>query len=303
MRKTLKAMVIFSLLFFVAVSAFAASYSNEDAEYRTYFLVTGETIYPDHVRIDFSFRGEESSVLANENGVEVVKFAYLNEAEITRILSSSWVIDGDKYSSDYVENARLVVQKIREYLDSRYPYTGPITAETAVMNFSDTISCVLTPYQVYTVTYFQVLSHITPEEVNYFSATYSFGANLSYDHRFTKDFGVGASLGINSTFGEGEVFLNLSPMFQMAASMFRVGTVEFTTRMGFGGYITINEDSFSFVPGLSASLGLSITVSSNIVFILESGLDVGLWLWRSMSSEGFMMAIQKPLSLGVGVRL
>ena len=34
-----------------------------------------------------------------------------------------------------------------------------------------------------------------------------------------------------------------------------------------------------------------------------SGLDVGLWLWRSMSSEGFMLAMQKPISLGVGVRI
>ena len=121
--------------------------------------------------------------------------------------------------------------------------------------------------------------------------------------KFTKDFGVGTTCGINATFGEGETFLNISPMFQMKAAMFRLGTIEFTTRMGFGGYITINENSVSFVPGIRASLGLNITVSPNISFIIESGLDVGLWLWRSMSSEGFMLAIQKPVSLGVGVRI
>ena len=178
-----------------------------------------------------------------------------------------------------------------------------MTAETANAHFSDTISFVLTPYQSYSVTYFQVLSHITPDEVNYFSATYSAGADILWDHRFTKDFGVGATCGINATFGEGERFLNISPMFQMKAAMFRLGTVEFTTRMGFGGYITINENSVSFVPGIRASLGLNITVSPNISFIIESGLDVGLWLWRSMSSEGFMLAMQKPISFGVGVRI
>ena len=85
--------------------------------------------------------------------------------------------------------------------------------------------------------------------------------------------------------------------------MFRLGTVEFTTRMGFGGYMTINENSVSFVPGIRASLGLNITVSPNVSCSIESGLDVGLWLWRSMSSEGFVLAMQKPISLGVGVRI
>ena len=140
-------------------------------------------------------------------------------------------------------------------------------------------------------------------EVNYFSATYSTGFDLFWDHRFTKDFGVGVSCAFNATFGEGETFMNIAPMFQMKAAMFRLGTVEFTTRMGFGGYMTINENSVSFVPGIKASLGVNITVSPNISFIIESGIDVGLWLWRSMSSEGFMLAIQKPISLGVGVRL
>ena len=89
----------------------------------------------------------------------------------------------------------------------------------------------------------------------------------------------------------------------MKAAMFILGTIEFTTRMGFGGYITINEDSVSFVPGIRANMGLNITVSPNISFIIESGLDVGLWLWRTMSSEGFMLAIQKQISLCVGVRI
>ena len=192
---------------------------------------------------------------------------------------------------------------IKDYLDTRYPYTGNLTAETANDHFSDTIYFVLSPYQAYSVSYFQVLTNIPPNEVNYFSATYSSGVDLSWDHRFTEDFGIGTSCGVNLTFGEGESFINLSPMFQMKAAMFRLGTIEFTTRMGFGGYITINEDSVSFVPGIRANMGLNITVSPNISFIIESGLDVGLWLWRTMSSEGFMLAIQKPISLGVGVRI
>ena len=276
----------------------------DEEKYRTYFLVESENEYQDHVRIDYSFRGEKSSVVVSDGGIEVARFTYLKEEEISSILSKSWILDAAGYdTSDHLTTARTVVEAIRTYLDSRYPYTGNLTAETANAHFSDTISFVLTPYQNYSVTYFQVLTHITPDEVNYFSATYSAGADIAWDHRFTKDFGVGATCGINATFGEGETFLNISPMFQMKAAMFRLGTMEFTTRMGFGGYITINENSVSFVPGIRASLGLNITVSPNISFIIESGLDVGLWLWRSMSSEGFMLAMQKPISLGVGVRI
>ena len=301
--KKLRSIIILLILILVPMSILSAEKIDED-EYRTYFLVESENEYSDHVRIDYSFRGEKSSVVVSDGGIEVAKFTYLKEDEISQILSKSWILDATGYdTSDHLSTARTVVEAIRNYLDSRYPYTGNLTAETANSHFSDTISYVLTPYQSYSVTYFQVLSHITPDEVNYFSATYSAGADISWDHRFTKDFGVGASCGINSTFGEGETFLNISPMFQMKAAMFRLGTVEFTTRMGFGGYITINENSVSFVPGIRASLGLNITVSPNISFIIESGLDVGLWLWRSMSSEGFVLAMQKPISLGVGVRI
>ena len=301
--KKLRSIIILLILILVPMSILSAEKIDED-EYRTYFLVESENEYSDHVRIDYSFRGEKSSVVVSDGGIEVAKFTYLKEDEISQILSKSWILDAPRYdTSDHLTTARTVVEAIRSYLDSRYPYTGNLTAETANAHFSDTISYVLTPYQSYSVTYFQVLSHITPDEVNYFSATYSAGADISWDHRFTKDFGVGATCGINATFGEGERFLNISPMFQMKAAMFRLGTVEFTTRMGFGGYITINENSVSFVPGIRASLGLNITVSPNISFIIESGLDVGLWLWRSMSSEGFMLAIQKPVSLGVGVRI
>ena len=301
--KKLRSIIILLILILVPMSILSAEKIDED-EYRTYFLVESENEYSDHVRIDYSFRGEKSSVVVSDGGIEVAKFTYLKEDEISSILSKSWILDASGYdTSDHITTARTVVEAIRSYLDSRYPYTGNLTAETANAHFSDTISFVLTPYQSYSVTYFQVLSHITPDEVNYFSATYSAGADISWDHRFTKDFGVGATCGINSTFGEGETFLNISPMFQMKAAMFRLGTVEFTTRMGLGGYITINENSVSFVPGIRASLGLNITVSPNISFIIESGLDVGLWLWRSMSSEGFMLAMQKPISLGVGVRI
>lgn len=301
--KKLRSIIILLILILVPMSILSAEKIDED-DYRTYFLVECENEYSDHVRIDYSFRGEKSSVVVSDGGIEVAKFTYLKEDEISSILSKSWILDAPRYdTTDHLTIARTVVEAIRNYLDSRYPYTGNLTAETANAHFSDTISFVLTPYQSYSVTYFQVLSHITPDEVNYFSATYSAGADISWDHRFTKDFGVGATCGINSTFGEGETFLNISPMFQMKAAMFRLGTVEFTTRMGFGGYITINENSVSFVPGIRASLGLNITVSPNISFIIESGLDVGLWLWRSMSSEGFVLAMQKPISLGVGVRI
>lgn len=301
--KKLRSIIILLILILVPMSILSAEKIDED-EYRTYFLVESENEYSDHVRIDYSFRGEKSSVVVSDGGIEVAKFTYLKEDEISSILSKSWILDAPRYdTTDHLTTARTVVEAIRNYLDSRYPYTGNLTAETANAHFSDTISFVLTPYQSYSVTYFQVLSHITPDEVNYFSATYSAGADIFWDHRFTKDFGVGATCGINSTFGEGETFLNISPMFQMKAAMFRLGTVEFTTRMGFGGYITINENSVSFVPGIRASLGLNITVSPNISFIIESGLDVGLWLWRSMSSEGFVLAMQKPISLGVGVRI
>ena len=301
--KKLRSIIILLILILVPMSILSAEKIDED-EYRTYFLVESENEYSDHVRIDYSFRGEKSSVVVSDGGIEVAKFTYLKEDEISQILSKSWILDAPRYdTTNHLTTARTVVEAIRSYLDSRYPYTGNLTAETANAHFSDTISFVLTPYQSYSVTYFQVLSHITPDEVNYFSATYSAGADISWDHRFTKDFGVGASCGINATFGEGESFLNISPMFQMKAAMFRLGTIEFTTRMGFGGYITINENSVSFVPGIRASLGLNITVSPNISFIIESGLDVGLWLWRSMSSEGFMLAMQKPISLGVGVRI
>ena len=301
--KKLRSIIILLILILIPMSILSAEKIDED-EYRTYFLVESENEYIDHVRIDYSFRGEKSSVVVSDGGIEVAKFTYLKEDEISQILSKSWILDAPRYdTSDHLTTARTGVEAIRSYLDSRYPYTGNLTAETANAHFSDTISFVLTPYQSYSVTYFQVLSHITPDEVNYFSATYSAGADISWDHRFTKDFGVGATCGINATFGEGERFLNISPMFQMKAAMFRLGTVEFTTRMGFGGYITINENSVSFVPGIRASLGLNITVSPNISFIIESGLDVGLWLWRSMSSEGFVLAMQKPISLGVGVRI
>ena len=301
--KKLRSIIILLILILVPMSILSAEKIDED-EYRTYFLVESENEYSDHVRIDYSFRGEKSSVVVSDGGIEVAKFTYLKEDEISSILSKSWILDATGYdTTDHLTTARTVVEAIRNYLDSRYPYSGNLTAETANAHFSDTISFVLTPYQSYSVTYFQVLSHITPDEVNYFSATYSAGADISWDHRFTKDFGVGATCGINSTFGEGETFLNISPMFQMKAAMFRLGTIEFTTRMGFGGYITINENSVSFVPGIRASLGLNITVSPNISFIIESGLDVGLWLWRSMSSEGFVLAMQKPISLGVGVRI
>ena len=301
--KKLRSIIILLILILIPMSILSAEKIDED-EYRTYFLVESENEYSDHVRIDYSFRGEKSSVVVSDGGIEVAKFTYLKEDEISQILSKSWILDATGYdTTDHLTTARTVVEAIRSYLDSRYPYTGNLTAETANAHFSDTISFVLTPYQSYSVTYFQVLSHITPDEVNYFSATYSAGADISWDHRFTKDFGVGATCGINATFGEGERFLNISPMFQMKAAMFRLGTVEFTTRMGFGGYITINENSVSFVPGIRASLGLNITVSPNISFIIESGLDVGLWLWRSMSSEGFVLAMQKPISLGVGVRI
>lgn len=301
--KKLRSIVILLILILVPMSILSAEKIDEE-KYRTYFLVESENEYNDHVRIDYSFRGEKSSVVVSDGGIEVARFTYLKEDEISSILSKSWILDAAGYdTSDHLTTARTVVEAIRNYLDSRYPYTGNLTAETANAHFSDTISFVLTPYQNYSVTYFQVLTHITPDEVNYFSATYSAGADLSWDHRFTKDFGVGATCGINATFGEGETFLNISPMFQMKAAMFSLGTIEFTTRMGFGGYITINENSVSFVPGIRASLGLNITVSPNISFIIESGLDVGLWLWRSMSSEGFMLAMQKPISLGVGVRI
>ena len=301
--KKLRSIVILLILILVPMSILSAEKIDEE-KYRTYFLVESENEYNDHVRIDYSFRGEKSSVVVSDGGIEVARFTYLKEDEISSILSKSWILDAAGYdTTDHLKTARTVIEAIRNYLDSKYPYTGNLTAETANSHFSDTISFVLSPYQNYSVTYFQVLTHITPDEVNYFSATYSAGAELSWDHRFTKDFGVGASCGINATFGEGERFINLSPMFQMKAAMFRLGTIEFTTRMGFGGYMTINENSVSFVPGLRASLGLNITVSPNISFIIESGLDVGLWLWRSMSSEGFMLAIQKPVSLGVGVRI
>ncbi len=301
--KKLRSIVILLILILVPMSILSAEKIDEE-KYRTYFLVESENEYNDHVRIDYSFRGEKSSVVVSDGGIEVARFTYLKEDEISSILSKSWILDAAGYdTSDHLTTARTVVEAIRNYLDSRYPYTGNLTAETANAHFSDTISFVLTPYQNYSVTYFQVLTHITPDEVNYFSATYSAGADIAWDHRFTKDFGVGATCGINATFGEGETFLNISPMFQMKAAMFRLGTIEFTTRMGFGGYITINENSVSFVPGIRASLGLNITVSPNISFIIESGLDVGLWLWRSMSSEGFMLAMQKPISLGVGVRI
>ena len=301
--KKLRSIVILLILILVPMSILSAEKIDEE-KYRTYFLVESENEYNDHVRIDYSFRGEKSSVVVSDGGIEVARFTYLKEDEISSILSKSWILDAAGYdTSDHLTTARTVVEAIRNYLDSRYPYTGNLTAETANAHFSDTISFVLTPYQNYSVTYFQVLTHITPDEVNYFSATYSAGADIAWDHRFTKDFGVGATCGINATFGEGETFLNISPMFQMKAAIFRLGTIEFTTRMGFGGYITINENSVSFVPGIRASLGLNITVSPNISFIIESGLDVGLWLWRSMSSEGFMLAMQKPISLGVGVRI
>ena len=301
--KKLRSIVILLILILVPMSILSAEKIDEE-KYRTYFLVESENEYNDHVRIDYSFRGEKSSVVVSDGGIEVARFTYLKEDEISSILSKSWILDAAGYdTSDHLTTARTVVEAIRNYLDSRYPYTGNLTAETANAHFSDTISFVLTPYQNYSVTYFQVLTHITPDEVNYFSATYSAGADIAWDHRFTKDFGVGATCGINATFGEGETFLNISPMFQMKAAMFRLGTIEFTTRMGFGGYITINENSVSFVPGIRASLGLNITVSPNISFIIESGLDVGLWLWRSMSSEGFVLAMQKPISLGVGVRI
>ena len=301
--KKLRSIVILLILILVPMSILSAEKIDEE-KYRTYFLVESENEYNDHVRIDYSFRDEKSSVVVSDGGIEVARFTYLKEEEISSILSKSWILDATGYdTSDHLTTARTVVEAIRNYLDSRYPYTGNLTAETANAHFSDTISFVLTPYQNYSVTYFQVLTHITPDEVNYVSATDSAGADIAWDHRFTKDFGVGATCGINATFGEGETFLNISPMFQMKAAMFRLGTIEFTTRMGFGGYITINENSVSFVPGIRASLGLNITVSPNISFIIESGLDVGLWLWRSMSSEGFMLAMQKPISLGVGVRI
>ena len=212
--KKLRSIIILLILILIPMSILSAEKIDED-EYRTYFLVESEKEYSDHVRIDYSFRGEKSSVVVSDGGIEVAKFTYLKEDEISSILSKSWILDASGYdTSDHLTTARTVVEAIRNYLDSRYPYTGNLTAETANAHFSDTISFVLTPYQSYSVTYFQVLSHITPDEVNYFSATYSAGADISWDHRFTKDFGVGVTCGINATFGEGERFLNISPMFQ-----------------------------------------------------------------------------------------
>ena len=201
--KKLRSIVILLILILVPMSILSAEKIDEE-KYRTYFLVESENEYQDHVRIDYSFRGEKSSVVVSDGGIEVARFTYLKEEEISSILSKSWILDAAGYdTSDHLTTARTVVEAIRTYLDSRYPYTGNLTAETANAHFSDTISFVLTPYQNYSVTYFQVLTHITPDEVNYFSATYSAGADIAWDHRFTKDFGVGATCGINATFGEG----------------------------------------------------------------------------------------------------
>ena len=195
--KKLRARIILLILILVPMSILSAEKIDED-EYRTYFLVESEKEYSDHVRIDYSFRGEKSSVVVSDGGIEVAKFTYLKEDEISSILSKSWILDASGYdTTDHLTTARTVVEAIRNYLDSRYPYTGNLTAETANAHFSDTISYVLTPYQSYSVTYFQVLSHITPDEVNYFSATYSAGADIAWDHRFTKDIGDGATSGIN----------------------------------------------------------------------------------------------------------
>ena len=107
MKRNLKKALIAALLLFAVLQLLSAS-SNEE-EYRTYFVLENETVTPEWVRIDYSFLGEKSSVSATESSIEVAKFAYRSDAEISRLLSSSWLLDKYGDSSSPLLSARTVV--------------------------------------------------------------------------------------------------------------------------------------------------------------------------------------------------
>ncbi|MBQ0072427.1 MAG: hypothetical protein KBS81_11345, partial [Spirochaetales bacterium] len=189
------------------------------------------------------------------------------------------------------------------YLDGAYPFTGEITAEKVDSVFKQMVSISICPYQAYGVRYFDIVNGLIGPEVDYFDAKYSFGTKISYVDRLVEDFGVGMSVGTNLTFDSGEVFGNIAPMMELSSVLFRYNQFEVISSIGFGGFITFNEESLSVVPGMSAAVGMQFTVDEDMVFKVEAGLDAGLWLWKTLSAKGFMMAIQKPIMFGVGVRV
>ena len=112
--KKLRSIIILLILILVPMSILSAEKIDEE-KYRTYFLVESENEYNDHVRIDYSFRGEKSSVVVSDGGIEVARFTYLKEDEISSILSKSWILDAAGYdTSDHLTTARTVVEAIRK---------------------------------------------------------------------------------------------------------------------------------------------------------------------------------------------
>ena len=110
--KKLRSIVILLILILVPMSILSAEKIDEE-KYRTYFLVESENEYNDHVRIDYSFRGEKSSVVVSDGGIEVARFTYLKEDEISTILSKSWILDAAGYdTSDHLTTARTVVEAV-----------------------------------------------------------------------------------------------------------------------------------------------------------------------------------------------
>lgn len=298
-------MLAFCILMVAAMPIFAGS-SKKDlkkTEVQSYFTITNAEAHKDYYKIEYSFKEASSYVLASDNGVEVAEFKYLPSDVIPTILAESWYLDKKGYGVDNKTTAETVTEAIHRYLDETSPYKGEVTAERAQTVFKEMVTVSLCPYQNYSVRYFSADRGVVSAEVDYYDAIYSLGTKLSYVNRIANDFGIGMSVATNLTFDEEEIFGNVAPMFDLSAVMFRYKQFEVTSSIGFGGFITINEDSISFIPGMSATVGLQYTVDEDMVFRMEAGLDAALWLWKTQSANGFMMAIQKPIMFGVGVRV
>ena len=79
MKKKRGFVLVLLILFVFPLSMISAETLDEEV-YRTYFLIESENVYPEYVRIDYSFRGEKSSVVVSDGGIEVPKFTYLKES-------------------------------------------------------------------------------------------------------------------------------------------------------------------------------------------------------------------------------
>lgn len=302
LRKTI--ILVISILLLAAMPVFAASKKDlKKTEVQSYFTITNAESHAEYYKIEYSFMEASSYVLASDNGIEIAEFKYLPADVISTVLAESWYLDKKGYGVNNKTTAETVVEAIHRYLDETYPYKGEVTAERAHTVFKEMVTVSLCPYQDYSIRYFSTDRGVVSAEVDYYDAIYSLGTKVSYGNRIADDFGIGMSIGTNLTFDDDEIFGNITPMFDLSAVMFRFKQFEVVSSIGFGGLITINESSLSFVPGMSATVGIQYTVDEDMVFKMEAGLDAGLWLWKTQSANGFMMAIQKPVMFGVGVRV